>query len=150
MDIHENSWWKFPPQKVKVGYHWSVSGPLMNWSAQEPHCLAQPRGRHAFLLPFPPFFPHSLPFPCLPWPLHWSPRPGWGATHHLDRPEGHEPVTAVAAWPCVPARVLTLLQDKHLPPEVGLLKGDPAERERDREGQEEQRQKEEQPLAEGS
>lgn len=86
-----------------------------------------------------------------PCPPHSSPRPCSGATHHPDGPEGHEPIAAVAAGPGVPARIFALLQDEHLPPEVGLLKGDPAGDERKEEGgkgQKVQKQKGEKLLAE--
>lgn len=117
--------------------------------------LGQCTGLHASLLTNPSIFPLLIPI-CLlavrpqtcPGPPHPCPRPCLGATHHPDRSEGHQPVAAVAAGPGVPAWVLALLQDKHLPPEVGLLKGDPAGCERDAEGKEGQRQKGEKSLAE--
>lgn len=49
-----------------------------------------------------------------------------GRTHHADGPEGHEAVAAVGVAPGVPARILSLLQDEHLPTEVSLLKGNKA------------------------
>lgn len=89
----------------------------------------------------PSFFPSLTPVSLLAvrpqtcvCPPHSPPRPHPGATHHPDGPEGHEPVTAVTAGPGVPAWVLALLQDKHLPLEAGLLKGDPAGQERDGDG----------------
>lgn len=48
------------------------------------------------------------------------------STHHSDGTHGHEAVAPVAAGPGVPARVLALLQDEHLPTHVGLLVGHPA------------------------
>lgn len=47
-------------------------------------------------------------------------------SHHADGPEGHEAVTAVGVAPGIPARILSLLQDEHLPTEVSLLKGNKA------------------------
>ena len=49
------------------------------------------------------------------------------SAYHADGPEGHEAVAAVGVAPGVPARILSLLQDEHLPTEVSLLKGDKAE-----------------------
>ena len=46
--------------------------------------------------------------------------------HHADGPEGHEAVAAVRVAPGIPARILALLQDEHLPTEVSLLKGNKA------------------------
>ncbi|KAG7231778.1 hypothetical protein INR49_010383 [Caranx melampygus] len=46
--------------------------------------------------------------------------------YHADGPEGHEAVAAVGVAPGIPARILSLLQDEHLPTEVSLLKGDKA------------------------
>lgn len=46
--------------------------------------------------------------------------------HHADGPEGHEAVAAVGVAPGIPARILSLLQDEHLPTEVSLLIGNKA------------------------
>ena len=46
--------------------------------------------------------------------------------YHADGPEGHEAVAAVGVAPGIPARILSLLQDEHLPTEVSLLKGNKA------------------------
>lgn len=58
----------------------------------------------------------------------WTVPAGRGvpSTHHSDGTHGHEAVAAVAAGPGVPARVLALLQDEHLPTHVGLFVGHPA------------------------
>ena len=47
-------------------------------------------------------------------------------THHADGPEGQEAVAAIGVAPGIPARILSLLQDEHLPTEVCLLKGNKA------------------------
>lgn len=113
---------------------------LTNRSAPGPTALGPLRGHHASLSTT-PHFPLLTPISLLavrpqtcPCPSYPSPRPCPEATHHPDGSEGHEPVATVAAGPGVPARVLAFLQDEHLPPEVGLLKGDPAGHERDGEG----------------
>lgn len=58
--------------------------------------------------------------------LLWMLDGGLCWTHHADGPEGHEAVAAVGVAPGVPARILSLLQDEHLPTEVSLLEGDKA------------------------
>lgn len=50
----------------------------------------------------------------------------YSCTHHAYWPEGHDTVTTVAVGPGIPARILTLLQDKHFPTEVSLLKANKA------------------------
>lgn len=49
-------------------------------------------------------------------------------TYHVDGPERHEAIAAVRVAPGVPARILSLFQDEHLPTEVGLLEGNKAGR----------------------
>lgn len=48
------------------------------------------------------------------------------SAYHADGPEGHEAVAAVGVAPGIPARILSLFQDEHLPTEVSLLKGNKA------------------------
>lgn len=143
-----------PGLRTGAGHIGDASG----CDAQELPVLGQLTSLHTSLLTIPSFLPLFTPV-CLlavrpqtcPGPPHRCPGPCPGATHHPDGSEGHEPVAAVAAGPGVPAWVLALLQDKHLPPEVGLLKGDPAGCERDGEGEkgrEGQRQKGKEALAE--
>lgn len=50
--------------------------------------------------------------------------------YHADGPEGQQVVVLLAVAPGVPAGVLALLQDEHLPTEVYLLEAYKAEEER--------------------
>lgn len=58
--------------------------------------------------------------------LHFNKR---HCSYYLDGPKGHKAITAIAVRPGVPARILSLFQDKHLPTKVSLLKGNEAKQE---------------------
>lgn len=60
------------------------------------------------------------------FPILWKTNEENSSFYHSDGPEGHEAVAAVGVAPGIPARILSLLQDEHLPTEVSLLKGNKA------------------------